>query len=104
MPDLTQEQWRSQLAQDDQAVILDVRTQEEYDEVAIPGAKQIDIYDPPSFMEAIQQLDKSKSYYVYCRSGGRSAQACAVLNSIGIAETFNLLGGIMEWSGETIPK
>lgn len=104
MPDLTQDQWKGQLAGDDQAVILDVRTREEFDEISIPGAKQIDIYDPPSFMESIQQLDKSKSYYVYCRSGGRSAQACAVLNSIGISSTYNLLGGILEWSGETASK
>ncbi|PQB04859.1 rhodanese-like domain-containing protein [Aureitalea marina] len=104
MPDLTQDQWKSQLAADNEAVILDVRTKEEFDEVSIPGAKQIDIYDPPSFMEAVQQLDASKNYYVYCRSGGRSAQACAVLNSIGIESTYNLLGGIMEWSGETVPN
>lgn len=102
MPDLTPSQWKSQLADDSDAVLLDVRTLDEFEEVAIPGAKQIDIQNPPEFVAAVQQLNPEKSYYVYCRSGGRSAQACAVLNSLGISRTYNLLGGIMEWDGETI--
>ena len=102
MPDLTQSQWKSQLAEDSDAVLLDVRTLEEFQERSIPGAKQIDIYNPPEFMAAVQQLDPQRSYYVYCRSGGRSAQACAILNSVGIQRTYNLLGGILEWEGETV--
>ena len=44
MADLSQEEWTKQLAEDNNAVILDVRTQAEVDEGYIPNAKNIDIY------------------------------------------------------------
>ena len=53
-------------------------------------------------MGEIENIDKSKKYYVYCRSGARSGQACQVMNSIGINETNNLSGGILEWTGKTV--
>ncbi|NNC35688.1 MAG: rhodanese-like domain-containing protein, partial [Croceitalea sp.] len=37
---------------------------------------------------------------VYCRSGNRSGQACAIMKSIGIVNAFNLSGGFTEWEGE----
>ena len=53
-------------------------------------------------MAGIQSMDKSKNYYVYCRSGGRSSSACGLLESQGFANTFNLLGGMMSWDGEVV--
>jgi len=100
MADLTQSQWIEQLAQDDNAVILDVRTPDEISEGYIPNAEHLDIMNPGTFMEGAQKMDASKNYYVYCRSGGRSAQACAILNSIGFQNTENLMGGFSEWQGE----
>jgi rhodanese-related sulfurtransferase len=47
-------------------------------------------------------LDKSKNYYVYCRSGARSEQACHLMSQMGFENTFNLLGGIMQWQGEVV--
>lgn len=99
MADLSQEEWAEQLDKDDNAVILDVRTPLEVDEGYIPGALNIDIYTGQEFMEALQKLDKSKNYYVYCRSGNRSGQACAIMNSIGIENAYNLAGGFMNWEG-----
>jgi len=99
MPDITSKEWQEKTATDTNAVILDVRTDEEVADGVIPGAKQINIQDPAKFMEEVQKLDASKNYYVYCRSGGRSAQACAVLHSLGIQNTYNLLGGITDWDG-----
>ncbi|MEM7086105.1 MAG: rhodanese-like domain-containing protein [Bacteroidota bacterium] len=101
MQDLTQTQWREQLTQDDNALILDVRTDIEVEEGMIPNAQQIDIQDAAGFMEKVKALDASKNYYVYCRSGGRSAQACMILNQLGLPNTYNLLGGMLEWDGET---
>jgi rhodanese-related sulfurtransferase len=46
-------------------------------------------------------LDPSKNYYVYCRSGARSAQACQLMNQMGISSAYNLLGGYMEWEGDS---
>lgn len=101
MQDLNQAQWSEQMAQDNDAIILDVRTEHEIVEGYIPNAKQMDIQNAPAFMEAAQQLDTSKNYYIYCRSGGRSAQACMILESMGFKNTYNLLGGFSEWQGET---
>ncbi len=102
MADLSQEEWASQLENDDNAFVLDVRTQEELEEGFIPAATNIDIYLGQDFMNEIEKLDKSKNYYVYCRSGNRSAQACAIMNSVGIENAYNLEGGFMNWDGEVV--
>ena len=59
-------------------------------------------FDEKDFQLAFgYELDKSKNYYVYCRSGGRSAQACAVMTQMcGFENAYNLLGGFMNWEGE----
>jgi len=101
MQELTQSQWREQIAQDEHALILDVRTDMEVEEGMIPNALQIDIQNASGFMQKAQDLDSSKNYYIYCRSGARSAQACMILNSLGFPNTYNLLGGILDWQGET---
>jgi rhodanese-related sulfurtransferase len=100
MKELTQEEWREKIAQDENAEILDVRTEEELENGYIPGAKNIDIYKGREFIDEIDQLDRSKNYYVYCRSGKRSAQACTIMDQKGFNETYNLLGGFSEWEGE----
>jgi rhodanese-related sulfurtransferase len=100
MADLSQEEWEDQLNADDNAFILDVRTPEEVEEGYIPNASNIDIYLGQDFLSELEKLDKSKNYYVYCRSGSRSRQACAIMNSIGFDNAYNLEGGILEWEGE----
>ncbi len=99
---LAQEVWVDQLENDGNAVILDVRTEDECNEGMIPGAINIDIYKGQGFINLIEELDKSKNYYVYCRSGARSGQACSIMNQLGFENTYNLLGGIMEWNGEVV--
>ena len=99
---LEQEVWRDQLKDDANAVILDVRNEDEFSEGIIPGAINIDIYKGQGFIYAIEELDKSKNYYVYCRSGGRSGQACSIMSQLGFENTYNLLGGIMNWEGEVV--
>jgi len=100
--DLTQEDWVSQYEADDNAVILDVRTENECNEGIIANSINIDIYEGQGFIQKIEDLDKSKNYYVYCRSGARSAKACEVMESLGFENTFNLQGGILGWSGDIV--
>ncbi len=100
MKNLTQEQWKEGIENDENASILDVRTEEEYIEGYIPNSTNLDIYKGQEFLDEVGNLDKSKSYYVYCRSGARSAQACALMNQNGIENTYNLMGGITEWEGD----
>jgi rhodanese-related sulfurtransferase len=102
MADLSQEEWTAQLEKDGNSFILDVRTEDEVAEGRIPDSTNIDIYLGQGFLDELEKLDKSKNYYVYCRSGNRSGQACAIMNSIGIENAYNLEGGFMNWEGETI--
>lgn len=102
---LAQQDWVDQLKADTDAVILDVRTAEECNEGIIPNSLNIDIYKGQGFIYEVDALDKTKNYYVYCKAGGRSAQACAVMNQLGFENTFNLEGGFMQWQGEVdFPK
>ncbi|MDC3301075.1 rhodanese-like domain-containing protein, partial [Flavobacteriaceae bacterium] len=39
-------------------------------------------------------------YFVYCKAGSRSAQACAVMHQMGFEYTYNLEGGFSKWSGD----
>ena len=98
--DLSQEEWTKQLASDDNAFILDVRTTDEIEEGIIPGAKNLDIYLGQGFLDGLEEFDKSKNFYVYCRSGNRSGHACAIMNSVGFENTYNLEGGFNSWEGE----
>ncbi len=60
MKEISQEEWREQIAKDENAVILDVRTEQEVEEGYIPGAKVIDIYQAKEFIDEIDKLDKGK--------------------------------------------
>jgi len=100
--DLSQEEWEEQLENDDKAVILDVRTPEELEEGYIPDAINIDFYLGQEFVDELEKLDKGKNYYVYCRSGNRSRQACAIMKGIGIENAYNLEGGFLEWEGDVV--
>ena len=97
---LDQSTWISQYQSDENAVILDVRTPEEFETSRIPNSKNIDFYNPQNFMLEIEKLDKDNSYYVYCRTGVRSANSCQLMNELGFDKVYNLLGGIVEWKGE----
>ncbi|MDD5151110.1 MAG: rhodanese-like domain-containing protein [Flavobacterium sp.] len=99
---LTQEDWVSQLESDENTVILDVRTENECNEGIIPNSINIDIYKELEFIQELELLDKSKNYYVYCRSGARSAKACDAMNNLGFENTYNLLGGFLGWDGEIV--
>lgn len=100
MKNIGQEEWRKLLAEDKDAVIIDVRTREEFESGYLKNAQLIDIMKPQSFMDSVNKLDKNKNYYMYCRSGNRSGQACQVLDARGFKNTYNLAGGMLEWNGE----
>jgi rhodanese-related sulfurtransferase len=98
--DLTQEEWASKLKNDTNAVVLDVRTEGEVMQGIIPNAINIDIYKGQGFIYRLEELDKTKNYYVYCRSGSRSRQACSIMNRLGFENAYNLIGGVLDWEGE----
>lgn len=103
--DLIQEDWISLLSKDENAIILDVRTQDECAEGIIPDAVMIDIYKGHDFIDEVDAMDKSKNYFVYCKAGGRSAQACGIMKQLGFQNVYNLLGGFSKWNGDvTFPE
>jgi rhodanese-related sulfurtransferase len=78
------------------AVLIDVRTAGEFSGKKIKGARNLDITSK-SFENQIKNLPKDKSYYLYCRSGNRSGQACDLMASMGFEKVYNLGGGIISW-------
>ncbi|WP_186579584.1 rhodanese-like domain-containing protein [Aquibacillus kalidii] len=76
--------------------IIDVREDEEVAQGIIPGAKHIPLGHVP---ERLDEIDKSKHYYMVCRSGGRSGRACEFLVEKGYDVT-NMLGGMLDWEGK----
>jgi len=98
---LEQKEWWSQFLNDEYGIIIDVRTEDEFESGKIPGALNIDIYKGQGFVYQVEELDKSKNFYVYCAAGVRSANACGVMQQLGFENVFNLVGGFSNWDGPT---
>ena len=84
-------------AGDAEVVLLDVRTPAETAAGMIPGALHLD-YRAADFAEQIAQLDRDKTYLVYCKSGGRSARASELMNELNFGKVHNLTVGYDGWS------
>jgi len=84
------------------AQILDVRTAGEFQSGHIANALQANWLDEKEFKERTQHLDKSKTVYIYCQSGGRSASAQEVLMQAGY-QVVNLEGGMSNWKMQQMP-
>ena len=85
---------------EDNEIVLDVRTPEEYAEAHIPGA--INVPNETIGDDAIAELpDKAQLIMVYCRSGNRSKQAAQKLADQGYTNVVEF-GGINDWTGETV--
>jgi rhodanese-related sulfurtransferase len=82
-------------------VIIDVRTPEEFNQEHIQDASNIDFYSD-NFKEDLMKLDKTKTYVVHCRSGGRSSQTINLMRELGFREVYNM-GGIIQWKEKGFP-
>ena len=100
MNELAPDAWAELQEQTSESVILDVRTAEEFESGYIKGALNMDIREGPDFLASIESLDKSISYFVYCRSGARSGQACQLMSQMGFSALYNLDGGVLAWEGD----
>ena len=76
------------------AIILDVRTPAEVAAGMLPNAVNID-FQGSNFTAQVAKLDKNKTYFVYCRSGVRSANACRKMHEMGFDKLINLSGGYL---------
>jgi rhodanese-related sulfurtransferase len=80
-------------------VLIDVRTPEEYAEGHVPGAINLNVKDD-NFGKRVSELDSTKNYYIYCRSGVRakSAELIMLENNLNKVHTFQ--DGMMTYEGE----
>lgn len=79
------------------ATILDVRRPEEYAAGHLHDAVNLDWLNTKAFKEGALKLDKSRTYFVYCRSGKRSHAAAEYLKNKGF-KVYNLSGGYLNWT------
>jgi rhodanese-related sulfurtransferase len=83
--------------------LLDVRTPAEYSSEHLDGAMNMD-WNGADFESKAAALNKSEPVFVYCKVGGRSAQAANKLQQIGFKEIYNMDGGILKWNSAGLGK
>ncbi len=84
------------------ALIVDVRTVEEFSEGHIPGAINIDVNNP-AFLKEIKKLPKTKPLALYCKSGRRSHQAATKITGMGYV-IYELNNGFKDWVQTGFPS
>jgi len=94
---LKPETFKKSMSEQENVLLLDVRTPAEVAEGIIEGAIAIDFF-ANDFQTQISTLDKDTNYFVYCRSGNRSGQACQMMDQLGFKSLVNLEGGILAWN------
>ena len=96
--DMNGSDFEREISRNKEAVIIDVRTPGEFISGRIPGAINMDI-TRGDFESWVEDLDKDRTYMIYCRGGNRSIAACTIFGSKGL-RSCNLAGGIQVWKGE----
>ena len=86
-------------------IVLDVRTAEEFKAGHIPGAKNVDFYQP-NFKAKLGELDRAPSYLVHCKSGGRSAKTEALMKELKFKSILHLNEGFSKWeaAGKSVER
>jgi rhodanese-related sulfurtransferase len=83
----------------DATEIVDVREDDEYAAVRVPGARSIPL---SRFVKSLDEVPVSGTIYLMCGGGGRSSQAAAYLEEQGY-DAVNVIGGIRQWQDEGHP-
>ena len=88
---------------EDDFVLIDVREPNEFEIVAIPGSVLI---PKGQFLDgsALEQLPQDKRVVLHCKSGGRSAEALAVVKGAGFADAVHVGGGVLAWVNQIDPS
>ncbi len=93
---LSAAEFAEKIKSDKSAIIVDVRTPQEYNQGHIPNSILIDIYHH-TFQSKIMELNKNQTYYLYCRSGNRSFHAGNFMLKMGFEKVHHLENGIIIW-------
>jgi rhodanese-related sulfurtransferase len=97
---LKDKEFRRMYKEDPEAILLDVRMKEEYDEDRICDSILCDFLQTTDFENYVSALDKNRYYYVYCMTGHRSVCACEMMQKMGFNYLVNLTGGMIRFSGK----
>lgn len=90
-------EWNKRIAQEEGEVLLvDVRTPREFHAGHLEGAVNID-FKQADFLQQMQALDKERTLYIYCHSGGRSGRALSMLSDSGWKRIIELRSGYSNW-------
>lgn len=95
-------EFQTRVNQDTTAYLLDVRRPDEYEAGHLKGAYLLNWLDTDSFKQGAESLDRSKTIYVYCRSGRRSNEAARYLAEKGY-KVVDMAGGILAWEESKLP-
>jgi rhodanese-related sulfurtransferase len=87
------------LQSDKNTIVIDVRTPAEIKQGYIKGTSKFMDINSADFEKNINNLDKTKTYVMVCRSGARSGRAGQLMVNKGFKKVYNLSGGLMNWSG-----
>ena len=94
---LSQDEAKKMIAENPDAIILDVRSEEEYEKKHIPNALLIPI--DHLRIEKFEALpDKDKTILIYCRTGRRAEDAANILAEHGYKNVYEF-GGLVDWTG-----
>ena len=99
---LTPDEFEAKIKQAKTYIVLDVRTPQEYGNGHIDGATNIDFRNE-NFLNQAKVINKNKTVFVYCLSGGRSAGAAKALSEAGFKDIVELKGGMTKWLAGSKP-
>lgn len=83
-------------------VVLDVRTPKEYQKEHLENARLLDVKSR-DFKEKLEKMDKNKQYFVYCKAGKRGCKATELMHEHGYKKVINIAGGIDKWKSKRLP-
>jgi len=99
---LPPKEFSEKIKQTPDALIMDVRTPEEFSAGHLVNARNID-WNGNSFEAQIKTIDKSTPVFVYCQAGGRSSSAAKKMRSSGFTKVYELDGGFSDWKEAKLP-
>lgn len=88
------------LEKDPSTILIDVREQDEFEDVNLSGR----LIPMSEIEERFAEIPKDAPVYIHCRSGKRSRTAIEFLKSKGYSNCFNVAGGILAWLNEVDPE
>ena len=100
LPEISPQELKKKLDENESVLLLDVREQSEYDIVHLEGARLIPLNTLPHNLD---QIPLDQEVVVYCHHGQRSLHATAYLHQVGFTDAKNLAGGIDQWTAEIDP-